>query len=162
MKPTKKMILTQNLVFNVPFALIMVLVSTYLMQGWAGFNFTMIPMFFIALVLVEIFGFIVPVQKIAGFMSAKLYKGKNPMAFPQFLLTALVLTLIFTILMTLSMTLIGMLIGGAPLSLYWASCLKVFPWLCLTAYCCVLIFLPLSMKVSGMDKVAAGPRPEGK
>ena len=26
----------------------------------------------------------------------------------------------------------------------------------------VLIFLPLSMKVSGMDKVAAGPRPEGK
>ena len=162
MKPTKKMILTQNIVFNAPFALIMVLVSTYIMQGWAGFNFTLIPMFFIALVLIEIFGFIIPVQKIAGFMSAKLYKGKNPMAFPQFLLTALVLTLIFTVLMTLSMTLIGMLIGGAPLSMYWASCLKVFPWLCLTAYCCVLVFLPLSMKVSGMDKVAAGPRPEEK
>lgn len=160
MKPTKKMILTQNLVFNAPFALIMVLVSTYIMQGWAGFNVTLIPMFFIALALIEFFGFIIPVQKIAGFFGAKVFKGKNPMAFPQFLLVAAVLTVIFTVLMTLSMTLIGMLLGGAPLSMYWASCLKVFPWLCLTAYCCVLVFLPLSMKVSGMDKFAGGPPQE--
>ena len=68
-----------------------------------------------------------------------------------------ILTLIFTILMTLSMTLVGMLLGGAPLSGYWSAVLHTFPWLCLAAYCSVLIFLPLSMKVSGMDKVAGGP-----
>ena len=161
MKPTKKMILTQNLVFNVPFALVMVIVSTLITPG-QKFGLPTIGMFFISLVLVEIFGFIVPVQKIAGFMSAKLYKGKNPMAFPQFLLTALVLTLIFTILMTLSMTLIGMLLDGNGLAGYWMAVLHAFPWLCLAAYCSVLVFLPLSMKVSGMDKVAAGPRPEEK
>ena len=155
MKPTKKMIITQNLVFNVPFALVMTIVSNIINHQPIGPS--TIGMFLIALVLVEIFGAIVPVQKIAGLMAAKIYKGKNPMAFPQFLLTALVLTIIFTILMTLSMTLIGMLLGGAPLSGYWGAVLDTFPWLCLAAYCSVLIFLPLSMKVSGMDKVAGGP-----
>ena len=155
MKPTKKMILTQNLVFNAPFALIMVIVSTILQPEpkWIS----MIPMFFIALVMIEVLGFVIPVQKIAGFFGEKVFKGKNPMAFPQFLLVAAVLTVIFTVLMTLGMTFIGMKFDGAPMSAYLPSCLRVFPWLCLTAYCCVLVFLPLSMKVSGMDKLAGGP-----
>ena len=71
---------------------------------------------------------------------------------------AAVLTVIFTVLMTLGMTFIGMKLGGAPMSEFWSNCLRVFPWLCLTAYCCVLVFLPLSMKVSGMDKLAAPPQ----
>ncbi len=156
MKPTKKMIITQNLVFNAPFALVMVIVSNLI--NHQPFGVETIGMFFISLVIVEILGFIIPVQKIAGFMAAKFYKGKNPMGMPQFLLTALVLTLIFTIFMTLSMTLIGMLLGGAPLSGYWGAVLHSFPLLCVAAYCSVMIFLPLSMKVSGMDKVAGGPR----
>ena len=155
MKPTGKMILTQNLVFNVPFVLVMVAV-TNIVNG-QGFGPETIGMIGIAFVVIEILGFVVPVQKIAGFFSAKVYHGKNPMAFPQFLLTAVVLTLIFTTLMTLIMTFIGMKLGGAPMNLYWASVAKVFPWLCLAAYCSVLVFLPLSMKVSGMDKLAGGP-----
>ena len=156
MKPTKKMIITQNLLFNAPFALVMVIASNLI--NHQPFGVETIGMFFISLVIVEILGVIVPVQKIAGFMSAKCYKGKNPMGFPQFLLTAPVLTLIFTILMTLSMTLIGMLLGGAPLSGYWGAVLHAFPWLCIAAYCSVMIFLPLSMKVSGMDKIAGAPK----
>jgi len=156
MKPTKKMILTQNLIFNAPFALIMVIVSTILNKQ--PFGPQIIGMFLIALVMIEILGFVIPVQKIAGFFGGVVFHGKNPMAFPQFFLVAAVLTVIFTVLMTLGMTFIGMKLGGAPMSAYWATCLYVFPWLCLTAYCCVLIFLPLSMKVSGMDKMA--PLPE--
>ena len=155
MKPTKKMILIQNLVFNVPFALIMVIVSTILNKQ--SFGVETIGMFFIALVMVEILGFIIPVQKIAGFFGQKVFGGKNPMAFPQFLLVAAVLTVIFTVLMTLGMTFVGLKLGGAPMEAYLPTCLHVFPWLCLTAYCCVLVFLPLSMKVSGMDKLAGGP-----
>ena len=155
MKPTKKMILTQNLVFNAPFALVMVIVSNIVNKQ--KFGPETIGMFFISLVIVEILGFIIPVQKIAGFFGAKVFKGKNPMAFPQFLLVAAVLTLIFTVLMTLAMTFIGMKLGGAPMKDYWCNVLKAFPWLCLAAYCSVLVFLPLSMKVSGMDKLAGGP-----
>ena len=155
MKPTGKMILTQNLVFNIPFVLVMVAV-TNLVNG-QGFGPPTIGMVFIAFVVIEILGFVVPVQKIAGFFGGKVFHGKNPMAFPQFFLVAAVLTLIFTILMTLIMTFIGMKLGGAPMNMYWFSVLKVFPWLCLAAYCSVLVFLPLSMKVSGMDKLAGGP-----
>ena len=155
MKPTGKMILTQNLVFNIPFVLVMVAV-TNLVNG-QGFGPETIGMVFIAFVVIEILGFVVPVQKIAGFLGEKVFHGKNPMAFPQFFLVAAVLTLIFTVLMTLIMTFIGMKMGGAPMNMYWPSVLKVFPWLCLAAYCSVLVFLPLSMKVSGMDKLAGGP-----
>ena len=154
--PTKKMILTQNLIFNVPFALVMVIVSTIVNKAPAV---SIIPMFFIALVIVEILGFVIPVQKIAMAIGKKFFPGKNPMAFPQFLLTAAVLTVIFTILMTLIMTLIGLLMDGAPLSAYWGAVLHIFPILLIAAYCSVLIFLPLSMKVSGMDKL--GPPPQG-
>ena len=155
MKPTKKMILTQNLIFNAPFALIMVIVSTIL--NHQSFGVETIGMFFIALVMIEILGFVILVQKIAGFFGQKVFGGKNPMAFPQFLLVAAVLTVIFTVLMTLGMTFVGMKLGHADMAGYWDTCLRVFPWLCLTAYCCVLVFLPLSMKVSGMDKLAGGP-----
>ena len=155
MKPTGKMILIQNLVFNCPFVLVMVAVTT-IVNG-QGFGPETIGMIFIAFVVIEILGFVVPVQKIAGFFGEKVFHGKNPMAFPQFFLVAAVLTLIFTILMTLIMTFIGMKLGGAPMNQYWASVLKVFPWLCLAAYYSVLVFLPLSMKVSGMDKLAGGP-----
>jgi hypothetical protein len=44
------------------------------------------------------------------------------------------------------------------MNMYWSSVGKVFPWLLLAAYCSVLIFLPLSMKVSGMDKLGGPPR----
>ena len=118
MKPTKKMILTQNLIFNAPFALIMVIVSTILNKQ--SFGPETIGMFFIALVMIEILGFVIPVQKIAGFFGAKVFGGKNPMAFPQFLLVAAVLTVIFTVLMTLGMTFIGMKFDGAPMSAYLA------------------------------------------
>ena len=154
--PDKKMILTQNLVFNVPFVLIMVAV-TNLVNG-QGFGPETIGMILIAFVVVEILGFVVPVQKIAGFFGEKVFHGKNPMAFPQFFLVGAVLTLIFTTLMTLIMTFIGMKMGGAPMNMYWSSVGKVFPWLLLAAYCSVLIFLPLSMKVSGMDKLGAPPQ----
>ena len=150
------MILTQNLVFNVPFVLIMVAV-TNLVNG-QGFGPETLDMILIAFVVVEILGFVVPVQKIAGFFGEKVFHGKNPMAFPQFFLVGAVLTLIFTTLMTLIMTFIGMKMGGAPMNLYWASVAKVFPWLLLAAYCSVLIFLPLSMKVSGMDKLGGPPQ----
>ena len=78
------------------------------------------------------------------------------MSFPQFCLVACVLSLIFTTLMTLIMTFIGMKMGGVPMALYWDSVKLVFPWLLLAAYVSVLVFMPLSMKVSGMDKAAGG------
>ncbi len=152
MKPTAKMIITQNLVFNAPFAFIMVLVST-LLNGAPLVS--MIPMFFIALVICEILGAVIPVQKIAGAVGGKVAPGKNPMAFPQFFAVAAVLTVIFTVLMVLAMTFIGMKIDGAPMSEYVNSCLHVFLPLLATAYGCVLVFLPLSMAVSGLGKLAA-------
>ena len=48
------------------------------------------------------------------------------------------------------------------MNIYWFAFLRTLPKMLIAAYISVLIFLPLSMKVSGMDKVAAGPRPEGK
>lgn len=149
MKPTPKMIIVQNLVFNAPFAFIMVLVST-LLNGAPLVS--MIPMFFIALVICEILGAVIPVQKISGAIGGKLAPGKNPMSFPQFFAVAAVLTVIFTVLMVLAMTFIGMKIDGAPMSEYVSSCLRVFLPLLATAYACVLIFMPLSMKVSGLGE----------
>lgn len=152
MKPTAKMIITQNIIFNCPFALIMVLASN-IVNG-QPIDVTVIPMFFIALVICEILGAVIPVQKIAGFVGGKVAPGKNPMAFPQFFLVAAVLTVIFTVLMATSMTFIGMKLGGAPMNLYWSSLAHVFPALLCVAYCCVLVFLPLSMSVSGLGKLA--------
>ena len=152
--PTKKKILTQNLVFNIPFVLIMVAV-TNLVNG-QGFGPETIGMVGIGFVVAEILGFVIPVKKIAGFFGEKVFHGRNPMAFPQFCLVACVLSLIFTTLMTLIMTFIGMKMGGVPMALYWDSVKLVFPWLLLAAYVSVLVFMPLSMKVSGMDKAAGG------
>ena len=149
--PTKRMILTQNLVFNIPFVLIMVAV-TNLVNG-QGFGPETIGMVGMAFVVAEILGFLVPVKKIAGFFGARFFHGRNPMAFPQFCLVACVLSLIFTTLMTLIMTFVGMKMGGVPMAIYWDSVKLVFPWLLLASYCTVLIFLPLSMKVSGMNRL---------
>lgn len=153
MKPTPKMIIIQNLVFNAPFALIMVLASN-LVNGM-GIDVTVIPMFFIAFLITEVLGAVIPVQKIAGMVGSKVAPGKNPMAFPQFFAVAAVLTVIFTVLMVLCMTFIGMKLGGAPMSAFWGSVAHVFPPLLGVAYCCVLVFLPLSMSVSGLGKLAA-------
>lgn len=153
MKPTPKMIITQNVIFNCPFALIMVLASN-IVNG-QPIDVTVIPMFFIALVICEILGAVIPIQKIAGFIGGKVAPGKNPMAFPQFFAVAAVLTVIFTVLMALSMTFIGMKLGGAPMNLYWSAFAHVFPALLCVAYGCVLVFLPLSMAVSGLGKLAA-------
>ena len=145
--PTKKMILTQNLVFNIPFVLIMVAV-TNLVNG-QGFGPETLGMVGIGFVVAEILGFVIPVKRV--------FYGRNPMAFPQFCLVACVLSLIFTTLMTLIMTFIGMKMGGVPMAIYWDSVKLVFPWLLLAAYCTVLIFMPLSMKVSGMDRLSDDP-----
>lgn len=153
--PAKRMILTQNLIFNIPFVLIMVAV-TNLVNG-QGFGPETLGMVGIGFVVAEILGFVIPVKKIAGFFGAKVFQGRNPMAFPQFCLVACVLSLIFTTLMTLIMTFIGMKMGGVPMVLYWDSVKLVFPWLLMAAYCTVLIFMPLSMKISGMDKLAGDP-----
>ena len=47
--------------------------------------------------------------------------------------------------------------GHVPMAIYWDSVKLVFPWLLLAAYCTVLIFMPLSMKVSGMDRLSDDP-----
>ena len=140
--PTKKMILTQNLVFNLPTCLVMTVTAA--IASGAGFNPGTVIQYFIGLVAIEI--------------GAKFFPGKNPMAMPQFLLPAAVLTVIFTVPMTLIMTFVGLKMGGVPLNIYWFAFLGTLPWMLLAAYVSVLIFLPLSMKVSGLDKM--GPPPQ--
>ena len=158
--PPKKMIIIQNLVFNVPLALIMNLVST-LSNPNVKLDLTFIPMFLIGLVLVEILGFVIPIQKIAGAVGGKIAPRKNPMAFPQFFAVAAVITVILTVLMTAGMTFFGLLFGGqlAPMVFLFAY-LGALPVMLLTAYVCVLIFMPLSMKVSGLGEFAARQQQE--
>ncbi|MBR4393071.1 MAG: hypothetical protein IKT07_03510 [Oscillospiraceae bacterium] len=153
--PSKKMILTQNLVFNVPVCVIMTLTAA--LASGAGLNPGTIIQFFIGFVVIEILGFVIPVQKIAMGIGARFFPGKNPMAMPQFMLPAAVLTGLFTVPMTLIMTFVGLKMGGVPMSTYWFAFLGSLPKMLLAAYISVLIFLPLSMKVSGMDKLAGGP-----
>lgn len=153
--PSKKMILTQNLVFNVPVCVIMTLTAA--LASGAGLNPGTIIQFFIGFVVIEILGFVIPVQKIAMGIGARFFPGKNPMAMPQFMLPAAVLTVLFTVPMTLIMTFVGLKMGGVPMSTYWFAFLGSLPKMLLAAYISVLIFLPLSMKVSGMDKLAGGP-----
>lgn len=154
--PTKKMILTQNLVFNLPTCLVMTLTAA--LSSNAGLNPGTIIQYFIGLVVIEILGFVIPVQKIAMGIGAKFFPGKNPMQLPQFLLPAAVLTVIFTVPMTLIMTWVGLKMGGVPMSIYWGAFLGTLPKMLLAAYVSVLIFLPLSMKVSGMDKLGGPPQ----
>lgn len=158
--PPKKMIITQNLLFNVPFALVMNIVSV-LTNPNVKFDFTFIPSFLVALVLIEVLGFVIPVQKIAGAVGGKIAPNKNPMAFPQFLVVAAVLTVIFTVLMTAGMTCFGLLMAGnlgAFFPAYLGALIPMLP----TAYACVLVFLPLSMGLSGLGKWTAEHQNDGK
>lgn len=158
--PTKKMILTQNLVFNLPTCVVMTLTAA--IASGAGLNPGTVIQYFIGLVFIEILGAVIPVQKIAMGIGAKFFPGKNPMQMPQFMLPAAVLTVIFTIPMTLVMTFVGLkmaAMAGAPTPPFGLAFLGVLPWMLLAAYVSVLIFLPLSMKVSGLDKM--GPPPQG-
>ncbi len=148
--PPKKMIIVQNLVFNVPLALIMNLVSTITNPN-VKLDFTFIPMFLIGFVLVEILGFVIPIQKIAGAVGGKIAPGKNPMMFPQFFLVAAVITVILTVLMTAGMTFFGLLFAK-QLSQFPMAYVMALPVMLLTAYVCVLVFMPLSMVVSGLGK----------
>ena len=154
-KPSVKMILTQNLVFNLPVCLIMTV--TAVLASGAGFNLGVILQFIIGLVVIEILGILIPAQKIAAAIGRKCFPGKNPMQLPQFMLPAAVLTVLFTVPMTLIMTFFGMKMGGAPMEFYWSSVLKSLPLMLLAAYMSVLIFLPLSLKVSGIAKLSAPP-----
>lgn len=61
---------------------------------------------------------------------------------------------------TLVMTAVGLKMGGQPMNIYWFAFLGTLPKMLIAAYISVLIFLPLSMKVSGMDKLG-GPPPKG-
>ena len=148
--PPKKMIILQNLIFNVPLALIMNLVST-LTNPNVKLDFTFIPMFLIGLILVEILGFVIPIQKIAGAVGNKIAPNKNPMMFPQFLVVAIVITVILTVLMTAGMTFFGLLFGG-QLAQFPKAYIMSLPVMLITAYVCVLIFMPLSMVLSGLGK----------
>ena len=149
------MILTQNLVFNLPVCLIMTV--TAVLASGAGFNPGVILQFIIGLVVIEILGILIPAQKIAAAIGRKCFPGKNPIQLPQFMLPAGVLTVLFTVPMTLIMTFFGMKMGGAPMEFYWSSVLKSLPLMLLAAYLSVLIFLPLSLKVSGVAKLSAPP-----
>lgn len=148
--PPKKMVITQNLVFNVPLALIMNIVATATNPN-AKFDLTFIPMFLIGFVLAEILGFVIPVQKIAGAVGGKIAPGKNPMMFPQFLVVGLVISLIMTVFITAGMTFFGLLFGGA-LNQFPIAYVMALPAMLITAYVCVLVFMPLSMVVSGLGK----------
>ena len=156
--PTKKMILTQNLVFNLPLCLVLTIVGA--LVGGAGLNPGTIIQYFIGLVVVEILGAVIPVQKIAQGIGNKFFPGKNPMQMPQFMLPAAVLTCCFSIPMTLIMTAVGLKMGGVPMSVFPGAFLGSLPASLIAAYISVLIFLPLSMKVSGLDKLAGGPPPQ--
>ncbi len=156
--PPKKMLIIQNLVFNVPLAVIMNLVST-LTNPNTKFDLTFIPMCLIGFVLVEILGFIIPIQKIAGAVGGKIAPRKNPMEFPQFFAVAAVITIILTVLMTAGMTFFGLLFaqlaGQGSLSAFPMAYISALPAMLITAYVCVLIFMPLSMAVSGLGKFTA-------
>ena len=149
------MILTQNLVFNLPTCVVMTLTAA--LASGAGLNPGTVIQFFIGFAVIEILGALIPAQKIAGGIGGKFFPGKNPMALPQFMLPAAVLTLIFTIPMTLIMSFVGLKMGGVPMNTYWFAVLGALPKMLLAAYVSVLIFLPLSMKLSGLDKLAGGP-----
>lgn len=58
------------------------------------------------------------------------------------------------------MTAVGLKMGGQPMNIYWFAFLRTLPKMLIAAYISVLIFLPLSMKVSGMAKLG-GPPPKG-
>ncbi len=77
------------------------------------------------------------------------------MMMPQFLVPAAVLTVIFTVPMTLIMTAVGLAMApeGPGLAIFFPSFISVLPWMLLAAYVCVLVFLPLSMVVSGIAKL---------
>ena len=74
--PTKKMIITQNLAFNLPLCVVMTITAA--LASGAGFNPGTIIQYFIGLVVIEILGAIVPVQKIAMGIGAKFFPGKIP------------------------------------------------------------------------------------
>ena len=155
MTPTKKMILTQNLVFNLPVCVVMTLTAA--LAGGAGLNPGTIIQFFIGLAVIEVLGLVIPVGKIAGGIGAKFFPGRNPMQLPQLMLPAVVLTILFTVPMTLIMTFVGLKMGGVPMDIYWPSVRIALPKMLIAAYISVLLFLPLSMKVSGMDKFTGDP-----
>ena len=73
--PTKKMILTQNLVLNLPTCVVMTLTAA--LASGAGLNIGTIIQFFIGFVVIEILGAVIPVKKIAGGIGAKFFPGKN-------------------------------------------------------------------------------------
>ena len=158
--PPKKMLITQNLVFNAPFALVMNIVSTIGGGGIAAvFTPFFLLMYLIAFVMIEALGFIIPVQKIAGAVGGKVAPRKNPMEFPQFFAVAAVLTVIFTVLMTAGMTAVALLFQGDIAQFPLAFQVGLPPML-IAAYICVLIFLPLSMKVSGLGEFTARQQQE--
>ena len=70
------------------------------------------------------------------------------------------LTVIFTVPMTLVMTAVGLLMApdGPGLAVYPFAVLGALPAMLLAAYLSVLVFLPLSMRVSGLDRM--GPPPQ--
>lgn len=146
MKLSCKQIVIQNLLFNVPFATVMVLVST-LLNG-KDISIEVLPMIAIAFVVSEILGAVIPTRKIAEAIGSIAAPEKNPMEFPQFFLVAAVLSVIFTMLMVLVMTYFGLKFDGVPLHIYWFAVLQSFFPMLLTAYICVLVFLPLSMRFS--------------
>ena len=157
--PTKKMILTQNLVFNVPVTVVMVLTAAFV--SGAGLNPGTVIQCLIGLAVIEVLGAVIPVQKIAGAIGGKVFPGKNPMQLPYLMVPAVALTILFTVPMTLIMTFVGLKMGGVPMSAYWPAVLGSLPLMLLAAYVSVLIFLPLSMKVSGLGKLIAGQPPRG-
>ena len=151
--PPKKMVITQNLLFNVPLAFIMNLVST-LTNPNGKFDFTFILMFLIGLALVELLGAVIPIQKISGAVGNKIAPGKDPMMFPQFFVVDMVVTVIITVLMTAGMTFFGLLFAG-QLSQFPRAYVTALPVMLVTSYVCVLVFMPLSMKVSGLGRFIA-------
>lgn len=153
--PDKKMLLTQNLIFNLPTCVVMTLTGA--LTGGAGINPGTLIQFFIGLAVIELLGAVIPVQKIAQGIGGKFFPGKNPMQLPQLMLPAAVLTVVFTVPMTLVMTAVGLKMGGVPMSAYWPAFFAALPKMLLAAYISVLIFLPLSMKLSGLDKVGGHP-----
>lgn len=155
--PPKKMLIIQNLVFNAPFALVMNLVST-IGNGQPVLDPSFFIMYLVAFVMIEVLGFIIPVQKIAGAVGGKIAPRKNPMAFPQFFAVAAVLTVIFTVLMTAGMTAVALAFAG-QLAIFPFAFLGSLPPMLVAAYICVLVFLPLSMAVSGLGKFTAEHQP---
>ena len=153
--PDKKMLLKQNLIFNLPMCAVMTLTAALTSHS---LNPGTVIQFFIGLAVIEVLGAVIPVQRIAQGIGGKFFPGKNPMRMPQFMLPAAALTVVFTVPMTLVMTAVGLKMGGVPMSAYWPAFFGSLPPMLLAAYVSVLIFLPLSMKLSGLDK--AGQRPE--